>query len=142
MTFTKNPYQVIFYEKPGCAGNERQKTLLTRHGISFQTKSLLDTPWNADTLEQFFINLEKDEIINKFAPRIKKGEIDISALSKNKLIEMMVKEPILIKRPLLEIGKNKICGFDIEKINSCLNSTICESVKIPTCQSSDPCMNA
>lgn len=142
MKFSKNPYQVIFYEKPGCAGNERQKMLLTRQGISFQTKSLLDTAWNTDTLKQFFAGLEKKEMINKFAPRVKKGEIDISKLSKDELLNLMVDEPILIKRPLIEIGENKICGFDIEKINHYLNSDICESIKISTCQSSDPCTNA
>lgn len=142
MTFSVDKYKVVFYEKTGCSGNERQKALLTRHGISFETRSLLDTPWNQEELNSFFTDLEKDDMVNKFAPKIKNGEININSLQKDELIQMMIDEPILIKRPLIQIGENKICGFDIEKINEYLNSEICESIKISTCQSSDPCTNA
>jgi len=142
MNFTDNKYKVVFYEKTGCAGNKRQQKLLTIHGISFETRSLLDTYWDKETLSEFFNGIKKDDIINKFAPKIKSGEINIEKLSKVELIDMMCKEPILIKRPLLEIGDNKICGFDIENINRLLNSNICEEVKISTCQSSDRCITA
>jgi nitrogenase-associated protein len=141
MQFSTDRYRVIFYEKIGCSGNERQKKLLTSHGISFQTRSLLDTKWDKESLSSFFTGLEKEEMVNKFAPQVKNRQIDIDTLSKDELIQMMIKEPILIKRPLLQIGSNRICGFDIEKINSCLNSDICESIKISTCLSSDPCVS-
>jgi len=139
MNFTPNPFKVIFYEKTGCSGNERQKKLLQTNGIGFETKSILDTKWNEETLNSFFKNLDIEEIVNKFAPAIKNKEIDLSTISKEKLIKLMCINPILIKRPLLEIGENKICGFDIEQINSLLRSNICESVQISTCLSSDPC---
>ncbi len=142
MQFSTDRYRVIFYEKTGCSGNERQKKLLSNHGISFQTRSLLDTKWDKESLNPFFNGLEKEDMVNKFAPQVKNGEIDIAALSKDELVELMINEPILIKRPLLEIGANKICGFDIEKINQYLNSDICESIKISTCLSSDPCVSA
>ena len=142
MNFSTNRFNVIFYEKTGCAGNERQKTLLQKNGISFQTKSLLDTKWDKESLKEFFLELEKEDIINKFAPKIKNNELDISKLSKDELVEIMCKEPILIKRPLIEIGDKKICGFDIEKINQYLGSSICKHISISTCQSSDPCSNA
>ena len=139
MNFTTNKYKVIFYEKTGCYGNKRQKELLGLSGISFETRSLLDTKWNSATLNLFFKDLEKENIVNPFAPQIKKAQIDINSLSKDELINIMCENPILIKRPLLEVGDEKICGFDIEKINSLLDSNICESTKISTCQSSDLC---
>ena len=139
MNFTSNKYRVIFYEKDGCSGNKKQQKLLSMHAISFHTKSLIDTVWDFEKLNSFFYGLEKDEIINPFAPQIKNGEIDISKLSKDQLVNMMCKNPILIKRPLLVIGENKICGFDIEKINKYTNRNICESIEISTCLSSKQC---
>ena len=139
MKFTTDPYKVVFYEKTGCSGNERQKKLLQTNGISFETRSILDTLWNKETLQTFFKGLDKEDIINNFAPQIKNNELNISDISKENLIEQMCETPILIKRPLLEIGENKLVGFDIEKINTLLGSNICESVKISTCLSSDPC---
>ena len=141
MEITSNKYRVVFYEKTGCAGNKRQKELLMKNGISFETKSLLDTVWDYSSLNSFFENLKKEEMINQFAPQIKNELLDIDSLSKEELVELMCENPILIKRPLLEIGNTKICGFDIEKVNQLLNSDICESVQISTCLSSDSCVS-
>ena len=134
-------YNFIFYEKTGCSGNAKQKELLKSHNISFSVKSLLDTSWSKETLSEFFKGLEIKDIFNPFAPQIRDKEIDISKLSKDEAINLMIKNPILIKRPLLDINGVKICGFDIEKINELLNTNIDTNKKLNTCSSSDSCTN-
>lgn len=134
-------YNFTFYEKTGCSGNAKQKELLKSHNISFSVKSLLDTSWTKETLNEFFKGLEIKDIFNPFAPQIRDKEIDISKLSKDEAIELMIKNPILIKRPLLDINGVKICGFDIEKINELLNVNIDTNKKLNTCSSSDSCTN-
>ena len=62
-------------------------------------------------------------------------------VSKEEAINLMIKNPILIKRPLLDINGTKICGFDIEKINNLLNTNIDTNKKLNTCSSSDSCTN-
>ena len=44
---------VTFYEKPGCKGNLRQKTLLAAAGHTVQAKSLKTEAWTADRLLAF-----------------------------------------------------------------------------------------
>ncbi len=132
-------YNFTFYEKTGCSGNAKQKELLKNHNISFSVKSLLDTKWSKETLSQFFEGLDINEIFNPFAPQIRDKEIDITKLSKEEAINLMIKNPILIKRPLLDINGVKICGFDIEKINKLLNVNIDTNKKLNTCSSSDSC---
>jgi len=139
MVFTNKKNRVIFYEKTGCAGNQRQKKVLISQGIKFEVRSLLDTTWDARSLSDFFEDLPKTQIVNESAPKIKNNEIDVDTLSKDELISLMCKDPILIKRPLLEIDEEKVCGFDIEKINQILNSKIDETLEIPTCLSDDKC---
>ena len=134
-------YNFTFYEKTGCSGNAKQKELLKSHNISFSVKSLLDTSWTKETLSEFFKGLEVIDIFNPFAPQIRDKEIDINTLSKDEAIELMIKNPILIKRPLLDINGVKICGFDIEKINELLNTNIDTNKKLNTCSSSDSCTN-
>jgi arsenate reductase (glutaredoxin) len=130
---------VVFYEKPGCAGNKKQKDLLKAHGVEFEVKSMLNTPWSVESLSSFFDGLEKNKIVNQFAPQIKNGEIFPEKLSKDELINLMIKEPILIKRPLIEVGEEKVCGFDIPKLNKLLNLDLDSKKEIGTCQSSDSC---
>ena len=134
-------YNFTFYEKTACSGNAKQKELLKSHNISFSVKSLLDTKWTTQTLGEFFKGLEVIDIFNPFAPQIRDKQIDINTLSKDEAIELMIKNPILIKRPLLDINGVKLCGFDIEKINELLNTNIDTNKKLNTCSSSDSCTN-
>ena len=134
-------YNFTFYEKTGCSGNAKQKELLKSHNISFSVKSLLDTSWTKETLSEFFKGLEVIDMFNPFAPQKGDKQIDINSYSKDEPITLMIKNPILIKRPLLDINGVKICGFDIEKINELLNTNIDTNKKLNTCSSSDSCTN-
>ncbi|MFV0481291.1 MAG: ArsC/Spx/MgsR family protein [Campylobacteraceae bacterium] len=130
--------KVIFYEKTGCGGNARQKELLRKYGITLEVRSILDTLWDKTTLEAFFEGLSSKEILNPFAPQIKEG-FDVDTYSKDELIDKMLKEPILIKRPLLQIGDIKLCGFDIKKLNALLHVNMPIPKDINKCLSSDEC---
>lgn len=132
--------EVTFYEKTGCLGNKRQKEVLKANGVEFEVKSMLDTKWDKTTLESFFEDLEKEQIVNETAPKIKSGEIDVASLTKEQLIYKMISDPILIKRPLIIVGDTKICGFDIPKLNSALNLKLDTKKEIGTCQSTDSCL--
>ena len=134
-------YTFEFYEKTGCSGNARQKELLKSYGINFEVKSLLDTKWSYEELSAYFEDLSVEEMFNPFAPQIKAGQINIKNLSKDEAINLMIKNPILIKRPLMEINGNKICGFDVEKINKILNLKMDTDKKINSCLSGDSCTN-
>jgi arsenate reductase (glutaredoxin) len=142
MMFKTTPYQVIFYEKTGCSGNARQKALLKEYGVTFEVRSLLDTPWDVQTLNAFFEGLTPKEMLNPFAPQLKEGSFKLDDYTKESLIEKMVQEPILIRRPLLQIGDVKLCGFDIPRLNFLLHVTMPVPENINACLSSDQCSNA
>jgi arsenate reductase (glutaredoxin) len=126
---------VIFFEKPGCMGNAKQKTLLDLYNIRYKTEDILSYPWTKEFLEEFFKDIPKEKIYNPFAPQIKSKEIEPKNLTKDQLVELMLESPILIKRPLLIVGEHKLCGFSIEMINELFHKNICTSVSISTCQS-------
>lgn len=130
---------VVFYEKPGCGGNRRQKDLLQEHGVVLEVRNLLSTPWTREQLEAFFEGLEPSAMVNGSAPKIKSGEIDPVALGRDALIEKMLAEPLLIKRPLIEVGNTKVCGFDIPRLNGLLEVSMPVPENINTCMSTDKC---
>lgn len=140
--FKATPKQVIFYEKTGCSGNARQKELLRKQSISLDVRSLLDTKWTKATLEAFFEGLTSKEMLNPFAPQLKEGTFKLEDYTKESLIEKMLELPILIRRPLLQIGEVKFCGFDIAKLNSLLHVKMPTPENINICLSSDACNNA
>ena len=42
--------RILFYEKPGCTGNLRQKRLLVDAGHTVLARNLLTEPWTAERL--------------------------------------------------------------------------------------------
>jgi nitrogenase-associated protein len=128
---------IEFYEKPGCAGNTRQKEKLQSLGCMLVVKNLLNTKWEAAELESFFDGKPKDEWFNMSAPIIKDGFLDPLLLTEEQAIEAMIKEPILIKRPLLKSGNIKISGFEPHELRSKLGLEITEAPA--TCTADDVC---
>lgn len=107
---------LIFYEKPGCATNSRQKVLLQRAGVQFEVRSLLAEKWTTDRLEKFFGSLPVGQWFNRVAPRIKSGDVRPDRISAAQALALMVADPLLIRRPLLQQGAWHYVGFVWEEI--------------------------
>jgi hypothetical protein len=46
--------KIIFWEKPGCRGNARQKEILLASGRELEVRNLLTEPWTEVALSLFF----------------------------------------------------------------------------------------
>jgi len=103
---------VIFYEKPGCAGNARQKRLLAEAGHTVVTRDLLSEPWTTESLRPFFGDRPVAEWFNKAAPAVKSGEIDPASFDEAAALEAMIAKPLLIRRPLMQVGDRRETGFE------------------------------
>ena len=109
---------VIFYEKPGCRNNTRQKTLLAAAGHAIVARNLLTEPWTAERLLEFFGRLPVAQWFNRAAPRVKSGEVVPEELTAETALELLLQDPLLIRRPLLEADGRKEAGFDQERIQA------------------------
>lgn len=112
---------VIFYEKPGCINNTRQKKLLLKAGHQLDERNLLTEPWTAARLLAFFNDLPVNAWFNQSAPAVKSGEVDPEVLTAEQAIHCMLADPLLIRRPLMEIGDRKLVGFEPEQVEDLLN---------------------
>jgi nitrogenase-associated protein len=110
--------RIVFWEKPGCVGNARQKAVLALAGLEIETKNLLTHPWTKAELGRFFEGLPVSEWFNMSAPRVKRGEIVPADLAGPAAIELLLEEHLLIRRPLLEIGEQRLVGFDVARIEA------------------------
>ncbi|MBB3266404.1 nitrogenase-associated protein [Azospirillum sp. OGB3] len=109
---------VIFFEKPGCAGNNRQKALLAEAGHTVHARDLLSEPWTADRLRPFFGDRPVAEWFNRAAPAVKNGEVNPDALDEAAALALMLKTPLLIRRPLMQVGDRRDCGFEAERVDA------------------------
>jgi nitrogenase-associated protein len=103
---------VVFYEKPGCLSNARQKALLRAVGHRLEVRDLLAEPWTPERLRPFFAGRPVAQWFNPTAPRVKSGEVRPGGLDEAGALALMVADPILIRRPLLETAAGRCCGFE------------------------------
>ena len=107
---------VTFYEKPGCKGNLRQKTLLAAAGHTVQAKSLKTEAWTAERLLAFLGKLPIGQWFNPSAPAVKSGEIVPENIGFEHALQLLLANPLLIRRPLMEVGSVRLVGFNIDEL--------------------------
>ena len=114
---------VTFYEKPGCINNTRQKKLLAAAGHQVVAKNLLTEVWQPNRLRTFFGELAVRDWFNVSAPAIKYGEIEPDKLTEQEALVLMLENPLLIRRPLMQVGDSLMAGFDQQAVDNWLGLT-------------------
>jgi nitrogenase-associated protein len=111
---------ILFYEKPGCTNNTKQKVMLAAAGHTVWAKSLLTESWTAERLLTFFGARPVAEWFNRAAPKVKSGEVIPEQILAEKALEMMLADPLLIRRPLIAANGRYEVGFEPAVIESWL----------------------
>ena len=110
--------EVVFYEKPGCQGNRRQKALLEAAGHIVHARNLKTEAWSAERLLAFLGALPVERWFNPSAPAIKAGEIVPDRLAPAEALELLLANPLLIRRPLMQVGDERMVGFDAAAVHA------------------------
>lgn len=105
---------VTFWWKPGCATNTRQIRLLEKAGCQVKVCDLLTELWTPPRLEAFFAEMPVSEWFNRSAPRIKSGEVVPVGMAREQALAQMLLDPLLIRRPLIELNGQRMAGFDAQ----------------------------
>lgn len=116
--------QVLFYGKPGCISNKRQIALLIEAGHEVDVRNLLEESWTEGRLAAWFLGMPVVNWFNPTAPAIKQGELDPASLSEEAALCAMVRDPVLIRRPLIRVSEQRVVGFEPAAINSLLGQVV------------------
>jgi nitrogenase-associated protein len=103
---------IVFYEKPGCINNTRQKQILTQSGHDVVALDIRVQAWTPATLRPFFGDRPVAEWFNCAAPRVKSGAVVPETIAADEALAQMCLDPLLIRRPLIECGGHRLAGFD------------------------------
>lgn len=132
---------VIFYEKPGCGNNTKQKVWLAASGHTVLAKNLLIEKWTAERLRPFFGTLPVAQWFNPAAPKVTSGEINPAKFDAQTALDLMLTQPILIRRPLMDVEGDLRTGFDAQAVDAWigLNDSQPKAEPCPICNRSEPC---
>ncbi|GFO70304.1 hypothetical protein GMLC_38830 [Geomonas limicola] len=109
---------ITYFTKLGCQTAAKQVEALRQAGHQVEVRDLLAEPWDAAQLTSYFGDLPVAQWFNPNSPRVKAGEIDPAAYDAAAALELMRADHLLIRRPLMESGGTRMCGFDPARVHA------------------------
>ncbi|WP_395320266.1 transcriptional regulator Spx [Fructilactobacillus frigidiflavus] len=106
------------YVAPSSASSRKARTWLKDHDISFKERNINSKPLNADEVKHILRLTENgsEDIISTRSNIFKKLHLDLDELSLGQLVDLLVKYPDLIKRPIIFDDKRLEVGYNEEEI--------------------------
>ena len=94
--------------------------MLSRRGVKFTTRDLFKEPLTADEIRRL-AKLAPGGVrglLSIRSPQVKALGLDRREVSDAELVALMVKEPRLLRRPLLHDGRRLVVGFAKDAYNA------------------------
>jgi len=106
------------YHNPRCSKSRAALDLLTEKGIEVEIVKYLDTPPDRETLVKILdmLNIEPRDLMRKGEKEYKENNLSDENLSRDELIDAMLKYPRLIERPIVINNGKAAIGRPIENI--------------------------
>ncbi|KOY76483.1 ArsC family transcriptional regulator [Apilactobacillus kunkeei] len=117
------------YVAPSSASSRKARAWLKGHDIAFRERNINSNPLNGDEVKQILRLTENgsEDIISTRSKIFKKLNIDFDSLSLSDLVDLVVKYPDLIKRPIVFDDKRLEVGYNEEEIRRFLPRSIRET---------------
>jgi arsenate reductase len=113
---------ITIYQKPTCSTCRQVIKLAQGSGKPFQAINYYEQPFTKAKLKSLLkkAGLKATDILRTKEDVYKKLNIKNSKIGENELIDLMLKHPDLIQRPLVEKGDRAILARPAEQIHSIL----------------------
>ena len=107
--------KIFFYSYPKCSTYKKASKWLDQNNINYKSIDIVKEPPSRNILKLALIQFSRDKkkIFNLRGKSFKSIEVDVTELSNEKIIELLLNDGKLIKRPFLVTNESKlILGFN------------------------------
>lgn len=110
--------QVQIYHNPRCSKSRRTLELINQQGIEPLISNYLETPPNQQQLEHILqiLGMQPRELMRTNEAEYSEHNLDNDELSREQLIDAMIKYPQLIERPVVVVGDKVAIGRPPESV--------------------------
>ncbi len=100
------------YGIKNCDTIKKARDWLNQHGIAFEFHDYKAEGIDRGTLETWCKEVGWEVLINRAGTTFRKlPEKDKEELNEQRAIKLMMAQPSMIKRPVLDVGKRRLVGF-------------------------------
>ena len=109
---------ITAYLYNSCTSCRKAKDVLDAHNADYEVREYFKQKVTREELNNLLhtTGLTVADILSTRSTPYKQGNLADKNLSDDEVLEMMVEEPRLIKRPILVSGSNSVIGFNENKI--------------------------
>jgi Spx/MgsR family transcriptional regulator len=103
---------ITIYGIKNCDTMKKARAWLDSHGIGYDFHDYKSAGITRDKLEQWSNELGWETLLNRAGTTFKKlPDADKKGLDQSKAIALMLAQPSMIKRPVLDLGGRRLVGF-------------------------------
>ena len=106
------------YTSPSCTSCRKAKAWLKEHDISFKERNIFANPLNKEEIMQVLRMTENgtEEIISTRSRTFQNLKINLDDLSIDQLIDLVGKNPSLLRRPIIMDDRRLQVGYNEDEI--------------------------
>lgn len=115
---------VTFFTYPSCTSCRKTKKWLAAHSVDVEERHLFrDTPTKAELLSLLSMTTDGlDELLAMRSSTFKSLNVDIEEMPLSDVVELLIQNPRLLRRPILTDGQSLVVGYNPEKLRSLTNN--------------------
>jgi regulatory protein spx len=114
---------VDIFVTPSCASCRKAKKWLEEHDIAYREINIFNTKLTKADIIRILDKTENgfDDIISTRSKIISQNNIDIDSMKMNELLEFIIENPSILRRPIIVDSKRLQVGYNDEEIRSFLS---------------------
>ncbi|KOO43933.1 Spx/MgsR family RNA polymerase-binding regulatory protein [Priestia koreensis] len=105
---------ITFYTYPSCTSCRKTKKWLSEEQAKVEERHLFrETPTYEEMMHLLSLTTEGiDELLAKRSQEYKSLDVDVEAMSLSEVVQLMIEQPRLLRRPILTDGKKLVVGYN------------------------------
>ena len=105
---------VDLYVSPSCTSCRKAKQWLEQHNIPYKERNIISDPLNREEIIHVLRMTEEgtEEIVSTRSKAFQELNIDLDDISMNELIDLIEKNPSLLRRPIILDDRRMQVGYN------------------------------
>ena len=94
--------------------------MLLQHGVSLDERDFFKDPFSEQEIRELAQDVGVPQIFARRSPSLKQMGLAVQELTDEKKVELMLQEPRLVRRPLVNLGGKLLVGANLKAVEAAL----------------------
>ena len=97
--------------------------MLLQNGVTLEERDFFKEPFNEQEIRDLAQEVGISQMFARRSPSLKSMGVADQEISEGKMLELMLQEPLLVRRPLVNLGGKLLVGANLKAVEAALAET-------------------